>query len=128
MMRLIRKSLLALALLGIPAPLVAQGQTDGATPSGVSFTQPKDWSVAANGPATIFAAPEADLHIAVVDAGSAPDAQAAAAKAWAIYRPAMARPVQLVTPRARKPPPLLRARFRIRCSPVRPSLRRALAA
>ena len=100
MMRLIRKSLLALALLGIPAPLVAQGQTDGATPSGVSFTQPKDWSVAANGPATIFAAPEADLHIAVVDAGSAPDAQAAAAKAWAIYRPAMARPVQLVTPRA----------------------------
>ena len=95
---------LALALLILPTALPAQApvaaDTAGKTSSGVAYTQPKDWTRTTQGPATIFAAPEGNLSIAVVDAGAAPDAQAAAAKAWSLYRPGATRKVRLVTPGA----------------------------
>lgn len=95
------KILLALALIGLPAPLLAQtpapADTAGTTSSGIRYTQPKDWTATTRGEATIFAAPEGDLNLAVVDAGQAVDAQAAAARAWSIYRPGVAREVRLVT-------------------------------
>lgn len=97
-------SMLALALLSLPAALMAQSpvpaDTPGKTQSGISYTQPKDWTATMKGPATIFVAPEADLRITVVEAGQAKDAQAAAAKAWAAYKPDAARKVRLVTPAA----------------------------
>ena len=95
------KSLLAFALLSFSAPLLAQGapvaDTPGKTVSGTSYTQPKSWTATSNGSATIFVAPEADLRIAIVDAGQAQGAEAAAAKAWSLYKPDMKRKVRLVT-------------------------------
>jgi CubicO group peptidase (beta-lactamase class C family) len=95
------KSILALALLSLPAALVAQttaaADTPGKTASGVAYTQPRDWTATVRGPATIFAAPEGNLSIAVVEAGTAAGAQEAAAKAWSLYKPDAARKVRLVT-------------------------------
>ena len=101
MMKPAANALLALALLSLPVPLAAQApaaaDTPGRTSSGVTYTQPKNWTAAVKGPATIFAAPEANLSIAVVDAGQAPGAREAAAKAWSLYKPGAARTVRLVT-------------------------------
>ncbi len=98
------KSILALALLSLPAALSAQAiaasDLPGKTPAGLSYTQPKDWILTTSGPATILSAPEKDLSIAVVDAGTAADARAAAAKAWLAYKPGMTRPVRLAVPGA----------------------------
>jgi CubicO group peptidase (beta-lactamase class C family) len=92
--------LLALALLAAsPAQTMVQ-PTNGAggqTAAGVVYAQPKDWSLTTTGPATIFAAPEGDLKVAVVDVGSAADAQAAAAKAWTLYKPNASRTVRLAS-------------------------------
>ena len=97
-----KKSLLALALLSLPIVLHAQtpvaADTAAKTSAGVSYIQPKDWTVAARGAATVLAAPEADLDIAVVDVGAAPEAQSAVAKAWGVYKPNANRKVKLVTP------------------------------
>jgi CubicO group peptidase (beta-lactamase class C family) len=95
------KILLTIALLSLPMALLAQvpapADTPGTTASGTSYTQPKDWTATARGPATIFAAPEANLSIAIIDAGKAAGAEAAAAKAWSIYKPDAKRKVRLVT-------------------------------
>ncbi len=97
-----KKSLFALALLSLPVALHAQtpvvADTEGRTSTGVTYTQPKDWTVATQGAATVLAAPEADLDIAVIDVGAAPDVSSAAAKAWTIYKPAANRKIRLVTP------------------------------
>lgn len=102
MMRIITKSMVAFGLLCAstalyPSSLVA-AQTAGKTASGVSYTQPKDWTATSKGSATVFAAPEADLEIVVVSAGQASGAEAAAKNAWAVYKPEAAREVRLVTP------------------------------
>jgi hypothetical protein len=101
MNRLTLRLAVAFALLSFPTALLAQARpaadTPGHTSSGVAFTQPKDWSVAVQGAATIFAPPEENLTIAVVNGGAAPSAQAAAAKAWSLYKPNATRPVRLVT-------------------------------
>lgn len=98
------KFALALALLSLPAALAAQAPAasnmPGTTASGLGYTQPRDWTMTVKGAATIFGAPEADLNIAVVEAGEAASAQAAAARAWTIYRPDAARTVRLVSPGA----------------------------
>ena len=91
---------MAVALLCGPVAAFAQGapaDTPGKTPAGIAYTQPKDWAVTANGPATVFVAPENNLSIAVVDVGAASDAKAAADKAWSLYKPGAARPVRLST-------------------------------
>jgi CubicO group peptidase (beta-lactamase class C family) len=95
------KAMLALALLTLPVPLLAQapvkGDTTASTASGVTYTQPKDWTTTSKGPSTVFVAPEGNLSMAVVNAGKASGAEAAAAQAWSIYKPDMNRKVRLVT-------------------------------
>ena len=101
MNRLALRLAVVVALLSLPTALFAQGRpasdTPGRTPSGVAYTQPKDWAVTVQGAATIFVSPEQNLSIAVVDGGNAPTAQAAAAKAWSLYKPNATRPVRLIT-------------------------------
>ena len=101
MSRLGLRIAIVVALLSLPTALLAQGRpasdTPGKTPSGIAYTQPKDWSVAVQAAATVFAPPEENLSIVVVDAGNAPTAQAAAARAWSLYKPTATRPVRLVT-------------------------------
>ena len=96
-----KTSLLAFALLTLPMSLHAQtpitADTEAKTVGGVSYTQPKDWTVATKGAATVIVAPEGNLDIAVVDVGAAANAEAAAAKAWSIYKPDANRTVRLVT-------------------------------
>jgi CubicO group peptidase (beta-lactamase class C family) len=93
--------LLAVSLLSfsaaLPAQVPATADTPGATAAGTSFTQPKDWVATSSGAATVFTAPEANLRIAVVNAGKAAGAEAAAAQAWSIYKPDAKRKVRLVT-------------------------------
>lgn len=102
MKSLAMKSMLALGLLSLPAAVFAQAavsaDTPGKTPSGVNYTQPKDWTATTQGSATIFTAPEANFSIAVVDVGAASGAEDAVAKAWSLYQPGFARPVRMVTP------------------------------
>ena len=68
-----------------------------ATTAGTSFTAPRSWSLTAQGPVTLITAPEGDLKLAIVEAGDAADARAAAAKAWLAYRPDAGRSVELIT-------------------------------
>ncbi|MBV9439340.1 MAG: hypothetical protein JOZ24_05035, partial [Candidatus Eremiobacteraeota bacterium] len=56
--------------------------TPSATPSGATFTAPKSWSLRRATSMVVITAPEADFSVALVDAGSAADAAAAAARAW----------------------------------------------
>ncbi|WP_188055105.1 serine hydrolase domain-containing protein [Sphingosinithalassobacter sp. CS137] len=92
-------ALAATCLTTIPAAAqqAAEADTAAATRSGVAFTQPKDWTAQVRGPATLLTAPEGTLTIAVVDVGSAANAQAAAAQAWAMYNPEANRTVRVVT-------------------------------
>ena len=93
---------LALATLSCPSALIAQPRPSsdvaGKTSAGVSYTQPRDWDATIKGAVTVFSAPEGDLHIVVIDALSAPTAQAAAGEAWLLYKPAASRPVLLISP------------------------------
>jgi CubicO group peptidase (beta-lactamase class C family) len=99
------KFALALALMCLPMPLLAQAPAGSDTPSktasGMSYTQPRDWAATVKGPVTVLSAPEANLNIAVVEVGSAADAQAAVTRAWSLYKPEVARAVRLVSPVAR---------------------------
>lgn len=94
---------LALALACTAVPSSAQtvvADTPGKTAAGVDYTQPKDWVLSTRGPASVFATPEGDLNVAVVQVGPATDAKAAAAKAWSLYKPAGAPPLRLASPDA----------------------------
>lgn len=98
------KYLLALALTGLSLPSAAQvlaiKDAPGKTASGVRFTQPQNWTLQARGPVTVFAAPEGDLRVAVVDVGRAKDASQATARAWSLYKPAVTPKVRLITAEA----------------------------
>ncbi|UAJ11049.1 serine hydrolase domain-containing protein [Glacieibacterium megasporae] len=83
-----------------PAQSRAGADTSGGTKAGVTYVQPKDWTVVTRGGTTVLSAPEKDLDIAVVDGISAPTASAAATKAWPSYTPVPPRPVRLLTPEA----------------------------
>ncbi len=80
-----------LALLTLPIGLVGQVATAADMPSksqpGVVYTQPTAWTATATGTETLLVAPEGNLTIGVVGVGSAPTAQAAAARAWAVFKP-----------------------------------------
>ncbi len=103
---LVKKAVLPLALvaamLSAPSALLAQtraaADTPGKTASGTAFVQPKDWSMAQQGSASVFTSPEGDLNLAVVEVGAAANAQAAGAKAWSVYKPAANRTMRLATP------------------------------
>ena len=81
-----------------PAPLATD--TPSTTPSGVTFTAPKAWSIAPAPSLVVLSPPEPDAHIAIVDVPTAADARVAVAAAWALYRPDAHRPVKLITPAA----------------------------
>lgn len=95
------KLLLALALLSLSPPAFADAplaaDKPGATPAGAQYIQPRDWTAHVNGAVTVFASPEGDLRIAVVDVGNVADARAAAAKAWSLFKPDAAPTVTLVS-------------------------------
>lgn len=97
-------TLLALLLVGVAAPTMAQApassDTPGQTSLGVRYTQPKDWTARVDGPTTVVVAPERDLSIAVVDVGETRGAEAAAAKAWSLYQPDRMPKMRLVSPGA----------------------------
>ena len=101
MIRFTTKAMLLGAMLALPFTLSAQttvaADTPGKTASGVAYTQPKDWTATSRGPATVFAAPEGNLSLVVVDVGSAANAQEAAARAWTLYRPDAVRKPRLTT-------------------------------
>ena len=93
---------LVATVLSAPTALLAQGRAaadaPGKTASGLAYIQPKDWTATSKDAVTVFASPEGDLNIAVVEVGAAANAQAAAAKAWSLYKPAANRAVRLATP------------------------------
>ncbi|WP_426165695.1 serine hydrolase domain-containing protein [Sandarakinorhabdus sp. DWP1-3-1] len=95
------KFLLALGLFALSLPAAAQTvatvDTQGRTPAGVQYVQPKDWSAVTAGKALAFVAPEGDLKLTVVAVGAAADARAAAEAAWRVVRPAAVPSPRLVT-------------------------------
>ncbi len=90
-------ALLLSPLAALADPVTAD--TPEKTASGATFTLPKAWSVTANGPVVIASPPETDAHMVIVDIDDAPDAKAAAAKAWALYKP-QTHAFKLMTPGA----------------------------
>ncbi|CAN5254149.1 hypothetical protein BH10PSE1_BH10PSE1_22730 [soil metagenome] len=80
-------------------PVVLTADAPQTTGSGATLTAPAAWSVATSGALVTLTPPEPDTHIAIVDVGAATDGPDAVAKAWQVYQPGFARPVQLVTPR-----------------------------
>lgn len=84
----------------ILSPKILAADTPGKTPAGVAFTGPKEWSISIAPKFVMFAAPEGDTRLAIVDIGKADDAAKAAAQAWMLYAPDAHHPVNLVTARA----------------------------
>ena len=97
---------LGIALLLLAAPIMVAAQTPGVsdtpgkTASGLTYTQPRDWTRTVDGTATIFVAPEGTLRIGVIEVGAATDARAAVAAAWAKFAPTANRVLRLVSPGA----------------------------
>ncbi len=77
------------------AGTVATSDTPSKTASGVAFTIPKEWSTQVHDAVVVMTAPEGDVHIAIVDAGTVGNANAAVTRAWHLYEPSMQRPVKL---------------------------------
>lgn len=92
-----------LAMSAAQAQAQAQAQANAdetrATPGGSSYLLPVGWTAKTEGAVTVLRPAEADLAIAFVDVGPAPDAAAAIGRAWQAFDPAMKRAVKLATPR-----------------------------
>jgi CubicO group peptidase (beta-lactamase class C family) len=101
MTRLIALSLL-LASASATAQVAATADTPGKTEAGVAYTQPKNFTVTREAGATIFASPEGDLKMVLIQVDSAADAKDAAAKAWARHQPGFNRSILVATPAAPK--------------------------
>jgi CubicO group peptidase (beta-lactamase class C family) len=69
------------------------------TAGGATFTAPPGWGAQRGPSMVVLAAPEPDMHVAIVDVPQAADAKAAATAAWQIYRPGGAHPFKLLTSR-----------------------------
>jgi len=65
--------------------------------SGATFEVPQAWSIKTTAKVVDLAAPEADLHMAFIDVGAAPDAASAVASAWKIWMPQNARAPKLIS-------------------------------
>lgn len=76
-------------------PLAADGPAK--TAGGATFVAPKGWTLTQAGAGTTLAAPERDLSYRLAEV-TAPDADAAAAAAWARADPAFARKVEVKSP------------------------------
>ena len=86
------------------APVAAAERVEKDTPkttaAGATFTAPAGWTVTSKGPMVVLEAPEGDSRLAIVDAGSAKDTDAAVAAAWAAYAGAAKWPLKLATAQA----------------------------
>jgi CubicO group peptidase (beta-lactamase class C family) len=89
--------LLTVAVLTATVVTSQTSDKPGATPSGATFTVPKDWSSRAGVSSVVLQPPETDSHVAIVDV-QADDAPAAVNAAWKTYRPESKRPVKISTP------------------------------
>jgi CubicO group peptidase (beta-lactamase class C family) len=78
------------------APEHLAADTTRVTPGGATFTVAAGWSIATTKDMLTLEPPEADVHIAIIDS-QAPDAAAAVAQGWAVYKPGAKRPLRLVT-------------------------------
>jgi len=67
--------------------------------AGNTFVAPAGWTISVRDNATLMEAPETGSFIAVVDV-KAPDAEAAVAAGWAVYKPGRTWPLKSVTPAA----------------------------
>src|SRR5580704_222114 len=81
-----------------PAAQAVAADTPEATPFGITFTLPKDWSSRSGTGWVDVRPPEGDSDIVIVDAGEAKDGPEAAAKAWAVFRPPGMQRKVLLTP------------------------------
>ncbi len=77
-----------------PGGAALAADTPSKTPAGTTFTAPKEWSLQ-NSSFVLISAPEGDTNIAIVEIPSAANGSAAAAAAWALYRPAAQHPVRM---------------------------------
>jgi len=82
-------SLVSLAATGADEKL--EKDTPKTLPTGATFTAPAGWTMKTTGDLVVLESPEGDARIALIDV-DAPDAAAAAAAAWAIFKPEMKRP------------------------------------
>lgn len=86
-----------------PIPSAAEERVVTDTPrttvEGNGFVAPAGWSVRTQGSAMILTAPEGGSHVALIDVGSAADADTAVAAAWAAYAGKAARPLKLASDR-----------------------------
>ncbi|KRA45150.1 serine hydrolase domain-containing protein [Pseudoxanthomonas sp. Root630] len=73
--------------------------TPRTTVEGNGFVAPAGWSVRTQGSAMILTAPEGGSHVALIDVGSAADADTAVAAAWAAYAGKAAWPLKLASDR-----------------------------
>lgn len=78
---------------------ILAADTPRTTPDGNGFIAPAGWSIKEAGPAVVLTAPEGDSHIALVDVGSAQDADAAVVAAWAAYDAEAKWPLRLASDR-----------------------------
>lgn len=79
---------------------LAAADTPAKTGGGTAFTVPEGWALTTAAGFATLNPPEPDTRIAIVEIATAADGAAAAAAAWASYRPTANRKVELVTPRA----------------------------
>ncbi len=83
------------------APVLASERVEKdsprATPAGTTFMAPAGWRMTTKGAMVLLDPPEADSHVAIVDA-TAKDADAAVAAAWAAYKPDFSRPLKISMP------------------------------
>ena len=80
---------------------VLAADTPSVTGDGNGFIAPAGWSLTASGPMRLLETPERGSTLALIDVGSARDANAAIAAAWAIH-PAAPPPLKLDSDRARR--------------------------
>lgn len=80
---------------------VLAADTPGTTFDGHGFIAPGGWSLTATGPMRLLETPERGSKLALIDVGSAHDADAAVAAAWALYAAAPP-PLKLDSDRARR--------------------------
>lgn len=97
LLRLVFAGGLAACFLVYGQPQLLTSDTPKVTPGGAGFTVPATWSIADTPTSVLLSPPEPDSHLAIVDVQAA-DAAAAVAKAWAVYKPDMKRPVKLSVP------------------------------
>jgi CubicO group peptidase (beta-lactamase class C family) len=92
--------LAAASPLGV-STAAAQVATDTPAKSeaGIAYLVPAGWTATVEGNRVVLKPAESDTAVALVDVGEAADAKAAAAAAWATWRPDMKRKIEVATDR-----------------------------